>query len=104
MGMGTSHFHTVICSLASVSAGARYSSVADLGFSEGGSVTVLCAKIYDHAHFLLNHAHFRSFWREMSCSTCQSINSFRSRFILMHAKVSHRSNFLRSPAKEEGSI
>ena len=37
--------------------------VADLDFSEGGSTTVLRAKhaqkyFSDHAHFLLNHAHF----------------------------------------------
>ena len=51
----------------------------------------------------LNHAHFRSFWRETSCSTCQSIR-FRSRSILRHAKVSHRSSYLCSPAREEGSI
>ena len=39
----------------------------DLGFSEGGYwYSIACPKIYDHAHFL-------SFWRETSYSTCQSV-------------------------------
>ena len=73
----------------------------DLDFSEG-SATLLCAKhawkICNHAHFRLNHAYFRSFLREISCSTCQSIRSW-STFLLRYAKVSHKSSFLRFQPK-----
>ena len=52
--------------------------MVDLGFSEGGFVTVLRTKLSrnfcDHAHFPLNHVHFQSFWRKTSCSTSQSLN------------------------------
>ena len=39
---------------------AAKATVVDLGFSEGG---FHCArKFFDHAHFQLNHTHYRSFW------------------------------------------
>ena len=52
-------------------------TVADLGFGQGGFcysiVREARARNCDYAHFLLNHTHFRAFWRETSCFTCQSV-------------------------------
>ena len=70
---------------------------------KGGSATVLRAKKLRPRPLSDKPRPFRAFWRETSCFTCQSIR-FRSRFMLRHAKVSHRSSFLHSPAREEGSI
>ena len=45
----------------------------------------------------------RSSLKEASFSTCQSIH-FRSRSLLRHAEVSHRSRFLSFSHRQEGSI
>ena len=72
-------------------------AVADLGFSEGGFYYGIAREKF------WAHAHFQSFWRETSSSTCWSI-SFQSRTMLKDAKVNHRTSYLCSPAREEGSI
>ena len=62
-------------------------TVVDLGFSEGGfCYSIVHENFCVHAHFRLNYAYFQSFWREISCSTCQSIH-FQPRLMLRHAKV-----------------
>ena len=68
---------------------------------EGSAIVlVLCMKhaqkISGHAHFRLSQAHFQLFWRDFLLYL--SIR-FWSRFVLEHAKVSHRSSFLCSPAR-----
>ena len=62
-----------------------------------------CENFCDCAHFRLNHAHFKSFWRESPCFTCQ-FSCFWSRFLPRHANVGHRSSFLCSPARDRRRI
>ena len=78
--------------------------VADAGFLERGFCCNIiareaCAKNRGHAHFWLNHTHFRAFMRETWCLTCQS-HPFWSGFLLRYSKVSHRSRFLSSSDRE----
>ena len=69
----------------------QHKPLADAGFIEGGFCSsIACEKFGATPTFAENHVHFRAFLREASCPTCQSLH-FRSRSLLRHAEVSHRS-------------
>lgn len=65
-------------------------AVVDLGYTKEGCYNIACEKNYGYTHFQPIHTHFQPFQRKNLCST----HRFRSRLLLRHTKVSHKSSFL----------